>query len=247
MRSTLHVTDARAPAGGLYPLAYMNSFGGDDRGRHERDPAQHPGASACSASRSRSSGVEGGMAELPGDFGFGADEEMLRDSARRFFEDRYSPRQAARTGRSRPRHAPAQRGGLGPGRLGADRRTRVARGVRARARRGRRHAPGRGGRPRGGSGPGRASFTAPEYVPGDVSAERLRDHDSSAGPARYRGGHGDERRDPRPPRGLRRWRHGRDVRGRPALRRGRLRAGSAQGGPVPRACAGHTGHGALRR
>ena len=28
MRSTLHVTDARAPAGGLYPLAYMNSFGG---------------------------------------------------------------------------------------------------------------------------------------------------------------------------------------------------------------------------
>ena len=28
MRSTLHVTDERAPAGGLYPLAYMNSFGG---------------------------------------------------------------------------------------------------------------------------------------------------------------------------------------------------------------------------
>ena len=31
------------------------------------------------------------MAEAPGDFGFGADEAMLRDSARRFFEDRYSP------------------------------------------------------------------------------------------------------------------------------------------------------------
>ncbi len=31
------------------------------------------------------------MAELPGDFGFGTDEAMLRDSARRFFEDRYSP------------------------------------------------------------------------------------------------------------------------------------------------------------
>ena len=28
MRSTLHVTDENAPAGGLYPLAYMNSFGG---------------------------------------------------------------------------------------------------------------------------------------------------------------------------------------------------------------------------
>lgn len=28
MQSTLHVTDERAPAGGLYPLAYMNSFGG---------------------------------------------------------------------------------------------------------------------------------------------------------------------------------------------------------------------------
>ena len=28
MRSTLHVTDGNAPVGGLYPLAYMNSFGG---------------------------------------------------------------------------------------------------------------------------------------------------------------------------------------------------------------------------
>ncbi len=72
-------------AEGLRPVPQLLRL--DDRGRHERDPAQHPGR-AHPRARQVEVARRGARVAQPEDFGFGAEEELLRASARRLFAER---------------------------------------------------------------------------------------------------------------------------------------------------------------